>query len=227
MYHLKRQEVIALRLKGESYGKIAKILGVSKSSVSVWCRDLKLPQAIQKIIDDRIQHSRIYLVAYNQKRHESVQAENKKIRKEASQQISSLSKKELLLVGTALFWGEGYKKAENLRSPHLCFVNSDSDMIILFMRFIREVMKVSDDRIRSLIHVYPSINNKKAINFWAKITGLPKDNFCITEHISRASQGRRPYNSLPNGTLDLRINSRQEFFRIRGWLDGLIKQKKK
>jgi len=223
--HPKHQEAIVLRFKGESYGEIAKVLGVAKSSVSVWCKNLKLPVAIQKIIDARIQHSRTHLIVYNKKKQESVQAENKKIRKEAAEQISSLSERELLLVGAALFWGEGYKKAENIRSPHLCFANSDPDMIMLFMRFIREVMNISDERIRLAIHIHPNTNKKKAINFWAKITNIPKNSFRTMCHVSKASQGKRFYNSLPYGTLDLRVNSRQEFFRIRGWLDGLIKQK--
>ena len=120
--------------------------------------------------------------------------------------------------------GEGYKKAELLNSPYVCFANSDPDMVRLFMRFIREVIQAPENRIRVSIHIYPSIDEKKAINYWAKVTKLPQERFCITYQISRASKRKRPSNSLPYGTLDLRVNSRQNFYQIRGWIDGLIQQ---
>jgi len=222
--HSKHQKAIKLRLKGKSYREITKTLGVSKSSVSLWCRDLKLPIRIQKIIDAKTKNSRTNLTAYNKKRSQFIKTENKEIRKKAIKQISSLSERELLLIGASLFWGEGYKKAENLRSPYICFANSDADMIKLFMNFLRKIMKISSDRIYASVFIYPSIEEKKAINFWSKVTKLPKSRFRTTNQISRASKGKRPYNSLPYGTLDLRVNSRQEFFWIRGWIDGLIKQ---
>ncbi len=99
-------------------------------------------------------------------------------------------------------------------------------MIILFIRFLREIMRIPEEKMKPSIHLYPSTNKDKAVNFWSKITNLPKDQFKSTQQVSRASQGKKPYNLLPYGTLDLRVNSRQEFFRIRGWMDGLIDNKK-
>ncbi len=66
--HPKYQEAIELRFKGESYGEIAKLLGVAKSSVSLWCRDLKLPQSIQRILDGKLRNTRANLESYNKKR---------------------------------------------------------------------------------------------------------------------------------------------------------------
>jgi len=223
--HPQYQKALVLRLQGKSYNEIAKELSVAKSSVSQWCKNLKLPRVIQKIIESRTQAAHDQLLACNQRKHKFVQAENKRIREEAIKQISSLSRQGLLLVGTALFWGEGYKKAEQLRSPYVCFSNSDHDMVRLFMRFIREVIQAPENRIRVSIHIYPSIDEKKAINYWAKVTNLPQERFCIKRQISRASKRKRPCNSLPYGTLDLRVNSRQNFYQIRGWIDGLIRQK--
>ena len=100
--HPKYQEAIKLRFKGESYGGIAKFLGVSKSSISQWCKNLKLPRAIQKIIESRTQAAHDQLLVCNQRKHEFVQTENKEIRKNAIKQISSLSKRELLLVGRGI-----------------------------------------------------------------------------------------------------------------------------
>jgi predicted transcriptional regulator len=221
--HPKYQEAIKLRFKGEGYGTIAKSLGVSKSSVSGWCKNLKLPRAIQKIIEAKTKASHTQLAFYNQQKHQRVQEENKKIREETIKQISSLSKNDLLLIGATLFWAEGYKRAEYLRSPYVSFSNSDPDMVALFMRFLREILKVSEEKFTPYIHIHPNVNETKAINFWAKTAHIPKKKFRITRQVSRASKGKRPFNSLPYGTIDIRVRSRQNFYQIRGLLDGLIK----
>lgn len=222
--HPKYQDVIKLRRKGESYREISRGVGISKNSVSRWCKDLKLPLAVQKIIEAKTKASHTQLSAYNKHKHQIVQAENKKIIENAVNQISSLSKHELLLIGVALYWAEGYKKQDKLPTPSIDFANSDPDMIFLFLRFLREILQVPEDKLYVSIRIHPNVDEKSAINFWSQVTNIPKERFHIITQISRASQGKRPKYSLPYGTLDLRVHSRQKFFQIKGWIDGLIRQ---
>lgn len=223
--HPKYQEAIKLRKRGNGYRVIAKNLGVSKSSVSGWCKNLKLSPSAKKIIEEKIKYTKDKFAAYNRQKHKFVQAENKEIREKAIKQISSLSKYELLLIGATLYWAEGYKRQEKVPSPRVSFVNSDYGMVALFMRFLREIINVPEEKFRTSIRIHPNISERKAVNFWAKVTNLPKDRFCITRQISKASKRKRPYNSLPYGTLHLCVNTRQTFFQIMGWIDGLIRQK--
>jgi len=74
------------------------------------------------------------------------------------------------------------------------------------------------------IRIHPNIKEQSVINFWAKVTDIPKERFRITHQISRASKRKRPVNSLPYGTLRLNVNSRQKFQQIKGWIEGLIRQ---
>jgi len=222
--HPKHQEVINLRMKGISYGDIARTSGVSKNSVSRWCKNLELPLAIQKIVEAKTKASHRQLKVYNEQRHRAVQFENRQIRKDSTDQIHPLSDYELLLVGAALYWGEGYKKKPPSGSPRVAFVNSDPKMITLFLHFLRRILYIPEERILATVRIYPSINKESAIKFWSRVAGIPQKRFHITHQISRASKGKRPNNSLPYGTLALVINSRQNFFRIKGWIDGLIKQ---
>lgn len=122
-------------MSGLGYTKIAKITGVSKDSVSRWCKNLKLPPKVKRIIEERIKYTHQKFSAYNELRHQVVQAENEKIRENAAKQISSLSERELLLIGPALYWAEGYKKQEKYSNPCLSFSNSDPEMIRLFFLF--------------------------------------------------------------------------------------------
>ena len=139
-------------------------------------------------------------------------------------EIRSISKYELLLIGTALYWAEGYNRATRGKGHEICFANSNPDMIKLFLRFLREIIHVPEDKLRVKIHIYPNIDEESAINFWSQVTNMPKERFHITQQISRASKGKRPKNSLPYGTLRLDVTRFQNFFKIQGWIDGLIQQ---
>ncbi len=222
--HPKYPEVIKLRKKRQSYREIAQAVAVSKNSVSRWCKNLKLPSSAQKIIKAKTKASHDQLLAYNQRRMRVVQIENREIRQSAATGIKSFSKYELLLIGTALYWAEGWNRDITGKGHGVCFANSNPDMIKLFLRFLREIINVPEDKLRVNIHIYPNIDEKSAIKFWSNVTNIPKERFHITQQISRASKGKRPKNSLPYGTLKLDVTRRQNFFKIKGWIDGLIKE---
>ena len=223
--HPQHKEAINLRLKGRSYNEIARALDVSKGSLSLWFKDLKLPKASQKLLEEKmkiaLEHN---LFENNRRRTRNIQIENRKIRQSAKIDIKALSKYELKLMGIALYWAEGWNRDNTGKGHGMCFSNSNPDMVKLFLKFLREIIKVPEDKLRVDIHIYPSINEKSAIRFWSNVTNIPKQRFRITQQISRASKGKRPKNSLPYGTLKLDVGKRQNFFKIQGWIDGLIKQ---
>ena len=221
--HPKYQEVIKLRKKGKSYREIAKIANISKNLVSKWCKNLKLSVSAQKILEKKSNYPKELFAKYNRLKSAKAQIEHQKIKKEAASQIRPLSRYELILVGSALYWGEGYKK-ENPRASRINFANSDPAMVKLFLDFIRKNFRVPENKFKVSIRIYPNINKEEAVDFWSKITKIPKERFGVTEQISRASRGKRPKNSLPYGTLSLTINDYRKFFQIKGWIDGLIRQ---
>jgi len=220
--HPKYQRVIFLRKRGKSYREIANLADVSKNSVSRWCKNLKLPIFVQRILEKKNKQNREIFAKYNLLKHERVQKENLKITKDYLQEIHKPSKYELKLIGAALYWGEGQRR--HSRIIRIDFSNSDPGMISLFLRFLREIMQIPEERIKPAAYLHKNINKEMAIKFWSKITKIPPKRFRTTIQISRASQRKRPSNSLPYGTLHLAVNSRQKFFQIKGWIDGLIHQ---
>ena len=223
--HPKRQEAFQLRLSGKSYNEIARILDVSKGSLSLWFKDLRLSKVAQKLLEGKMRFARERgLFENNRRRTQNIKIENKEVRQIATNEIKPLSRYELLLIGAALYWAEGYNRQEKIPSPLISFGNSNPDMVVLFLRFLREVMQIPEERLRPVVQIHHNIKPKSAISFWAKITNIPKERFRVTHQTSRASKGKRPYNSLPYGTLKLDANGRQNFFEIKGWIDGLATQ---
>ena len=218
------QEAIKLRFSGKSYGEIKNLLGVSKSTLSSWLKELELPLSVKKILVKKSRVPRKQLMEFNRRRTQAIRIENKQVKQVATNQIKPLSKYELLLIGAALYWAEGYNRQDKVSSPYISFGNSSPDMVVLFLRFLREVMQISEEKLRPIVQIHKNIKPELAITFWAKITNIPKERFHITHQVSRASKGKRPYNSLPYGTFKLNVVGRQKFFQIKGWIDGLIRQ---
>lgn len=223
--HPKRQDAFKLRLAGKSYGEIAKALDVSKGSLSLWFKNLKLTRTAKKLLEEKMKITREHgLFENNRRRTQAIKVENRQVRKTAANKIKPLSKYELLLIGAALYWAEGYNKQDNVGSPNISFGNSAPDMIILFLRFLREVMQIPEEGLRPIVQIHHNVKAESAINFWSRTSGIPQKFFHITHQTSRASKGKRSPYSLPYGTLRLEVRGRQNFFRIKGWIDGLIRQ---
>ncbi|HEY5220845.1 MAG TPA: hypothetical protein VIJ29_01695 [Candidatus Paceibacterota bacterium] len=52
--------------------------------------------------------------------------------------------------------------------------------------------------------------------------GIPKDNFTKTHvGLSRSSMGKRPFDRLPHGVIQIRINSTDLFYKVMGWIEGI------
>ena len=164
------------------------------------------------------------LLEFNKMRTINIKKENEQIRSMFESKIEKLSKRELLLIGAVLYWGEGQKNFtfKKYGYPTVSFSNSDPKMIQVFIKFLESILKFSKDKMKAQIMIYPGIDPKAAIDYWYNITKIPKENIRYFVAISRASKGIRPKNLLPYGTFQLRVNRRQEFFSIKGLIDGVI-----
>lgn len=78
---------------------------------------------------------------------------------------------ELAKIGLMLWWAEGTKSGHCVQ-----FVNSSSDMIKIYMRFLNEI-GVDINRVRAKIKVMNSSQVGECQNYWSKITGIPIKNF--------------------------------------------------
>lgn len=226
----KGRRIIALRQKGKTYGEIEKILKLPKSTVAWWLRNIKISKSLREQILKRSKEKwRKNITAYNKIYAKIRSTEAAKIREgykeqgfqEISKEIKKLSQKDLKLIGLALYWAEGNKASRNQTN----FSNSDPFIIQTIMRFFREICKVSENKIKAKIHLYPQINPKKATRYWSRITGLPAVQFTKPQiQISKASKRRRNPNTLPYGTLHLNISNTELTWKIKGRIDGIIKK---
>ncbi len=222
---LLKGHAVELRQHGKSYGEIKKLLNIkSKGTLSYWFRNLELSQAAKKLLRENnlVAHQR-GLFAFNKRRTNTILAENKKLFAEAAQSIPKISQRELALIGAALYWGEGTTR-ERRANHSISFTNSDHRMIQVFMRYLREVLLIPEERVFVAIHIHPNISESEARIFWSKATKLPPARFAIYRAISSAGNFKRPKNFLPYGTMNVRVHSRQLFHKMKGYIQGIISQ---
>lgn len=216
--------VINLRKQGYSYNQISNKLDIAKSTLSYWLKDIKISKEAQSKINSRVyKKSILALIKRNKQQTALAKDRADKIRLSARKEVNSLIHNKLFLTGISLYWAEGYKKgAYGSKWKSVDFANSDPKMILLMMRFFREICKISDKKINIQILAHVNIDLDKSLRFWSKLTRIPKDQFIRTNYsVNLNSKGIRNKNTLPYGTIHVRINDVKEFFRIIGWVEGL------
>lgn len=214
-----KKQAINLRKQGKSYSEINKVLGIPKSTLSSWLKDLPLSQQIRK---DNISRAKIVwaknIINYNRLRSIDYQKNQKKLIERYSKEIPQIDKQALFWIGLALFWAEGGKREKfSVR-----FVNSDPRIIKTIMRFYREVCKVPNDKFRLRIYLHPNIKESDVVKFWSEFTEIPKNQFYKSQElISSTSKRKRNFHRLPNGTLHVYIGDAGLSKKIKGWIRGL------
>jgi len=197
MKRVLREQARQLRQAGASLNEIAQSLGVAKSSVSLWVRDIRLTQQqIAKLDGQRRQYAGQNAGAVvNRERHRAL-----RITYQEEGRTRARENRPLHLAGSMLYWAEGTKGRNGIY-----FVNSDSNMVQLFMRFLREELKVKDTEIAVRIHCHThGIAEIKRIEaYWPTLLGLPMS--CLRKtYIKQGSTTR--HNILKNGVCDIRVH---------------------
>jgi transcriptional regulator with XRE-family HTH domain len=180
------------REEGASMKNIARRLGVSVSSVSLWVRDIELLPEQRAALRNKMSGGwSANAIAARRRRSDSQRAGREVARRKA----------HLFVAGCMLFWAEG-ARARNA----VIFTNSDPEMMRLFARFLRSCYRVPDDRFAVTCNLFADhLERQREIEtFWLETLGLPSS--CLRKSTvnvySKHSQKKRR-NKLPYGTCRL------------------------
>lgn len=219
----KKEEAIALRKEGRTYSEILQRIPVAKSTLSLWLRHVGLSRVqIQRISVKKIAGQR----KGAQKRHQDRVDLQKQIYEVASKDVRSISKKELWLIGVALYWAEGSKEKEYQAGSGLLFSNSDSRMIKLYLRWLTESLHVAPTRI--VFELYVHDNRKKDLgtikNFWAHELGFSAESFKrVYFKKSIPKTKRHNIGHLYHGLVRVKVSASSTILRqVEGWIRGIV-----
>lgn len=166
-----RDRARELRLQGWTYDQIQVELGCSKSSISLWVRDLPKPER---------KRSREEAAAIARRGWEAkmrIRDEERQQTKEAAQlAVGTLSARELFLVGVGLYWAEGSKDKPYDRRENVTFVNSDPGMIRVYLAWL-DVLGVERERLRFNVMIHENAVVTGAEQYWADLVGADRSTF--------------------------------------------------
>lgn len=162
-------KAISLRKKGYSLNEVASQLGISKSSASLWLRDISLPKKARERIEQRRVKARIHAGETNR------QKTNRRIScaYEYGQEVvkaSNLTPDGLRVLCALVYWCEG---AKIRRRNTFSFSNSDPELVTMFMRLFRSGFPVNESKLRLNLHVHEYHNSNKQLQFWSNLTNIP------------------------------------------------------
>jgi hypothetical protein len=114
-------------------------LGVARSTAWLWVRHLPLDPSTERA-RAKPEHSKLMTDARWMKHRADRDAEHERVTTEAAAFVGELSEREILLLGTAIYWCEGSKSKPWRRSERIIFTNRDPHLIRLFLTFLRTVV---------------------------------------------------------------------------------------
>ena len=160
-----REEVRRLRKEeGMSIKKIANKVGVSKASVSIWVRDIELT-------DEQKLNLKPSVVAMSISNRETFKKIREKYQEEGK--IKAKENNALHIMGCMLYWAEGNKQKNSARLS-----NTDSNIIKLYVKFLRECFNVKNEDFVISIQCYTDkgITIEQIEKYWLELLSLERQN---------------------------------------------------
>lgn len=211
-----------LRSRGESIKVIAKSINVSKSTVSRWCSDIFLSETQKgNLLKNNLSKiKKGSIIASENKKKERANRVNfyKNI---GINKVGKLSSRELFLIGSALYWAEGDKKQRRV-----VFINSDPEMIVIFIRWLNICLKIPKNRLYCRVEINQMHQERSSNiqNYWADLIGIPLTQFrqpsFKKSKINKIYQNSQDY----YGSLQITVSKGTNLnYEILGYINGLIR----
>ncbi|OPG02894.1 hypothetical protein B1R27_30535 [Streptomyces sp. GKU 895] len=215
-----RDRARELRLQGWTYDQIQVELGCSKSSISLWVRDLPKPER-------REPSEQAKLAARKRWEHELAMRDEERQRTKAaaSAQFGEMSDRDLFIAGVALYWAEGSKDKVYARRENVLFVNSDPGVIQLYLAWL-DLLGVAPERLTYRVMIHMTADVESAKRYWADLVGVDVTRFqrtTIKKHNPKTV--RKNVGDDYRGCLVIRVAQGAELYRkIEGWWKGMVAQ---
>lgn len=218
----KRQAII-LRKQGKTYNEILKEVLVSKSTLSLWLREVSLakPQKQRLTAKKYAAQQRGGEVRRRMRLEEGIDIDTL-----CKKDIGRLTDRELFLVGVTLYWSEGTKKSGNRVGTMIDFANSDPAMVALFVKWLVEFAEVEKTDIQLRLHLHEGhrYREEDIKKTWSKVTGLSGTSFTKTNYKKHnPSTLRKKVDNTYIGLVSVRVKrSTRLNRRILGWIYAII-----
>jgi hypothetical protein len=207
-------EARRLRADGWSVREIEHRLNVARSSVSRWVRDIELGVEARERL---VARSRLGPIVAAERKAE--QARAVRLSHQERGRVLVHERDASYAAGCSLYWAEGEKSRNCVR-----LVNSDPEVLVYFIAFLRRHFDVANDRISVRCNLFADHQQRQREieDYWLERLALPRTSLrtSVVNHYSKYSQKKRT-NRLPYGTSELVLCSTEIVQTIYGSIQEL------
>ena len=218
MRRLEKIEARKLRKQGKSIKEIEKLIGIRRSSISMWVRGIPLTATQKKRLAGR-GHS----LEVTEKRRETRLSNERRIRIKLLEQglrnVETMQDIDLFALGIGLYWGEGSKT----QRATIELSNTDPRIIQVHVLFLRKICGFPMSKIHGHVGLHSHLAIRKAERYWSKVSGIPLRQFQKTS-MQRSKSGKGERDHLPFGTFSVGVYDTVARIRLEGWIQGIYKR---
>ncbi len=161
-----------LRKTGFSLKEISDKLNISKSTSSLWLRNIDLSLKAQQRLQKRKIFGQYKTILVRKNKRDKCQ---KELNKQSSLLLDQFSLDQRLskILCSLIYFCEGAKRSDTL----VTIINSDPNLIALFLALFRKSFNISEEKFRVIMHLHEYHDENKQKMYWSKITGIVTSQF--------------------------------------------------
>jgi len=180
---VKKESAIKLRKKGKSYRDIENILGVNRSTLSGWLKNIKLTKEQKSKLHNN------WLNALVTARKKAVLWHNKgkndrreKARQEVEKFVSNIDidKNIQEIILATIYLAEGGKTEDSFS-----LANSNQKILLGVVNLLRKVFVIDESKFRCCLHLRKDQDENILKTFWSKTLSIPESKFYKTQFDKR------------------------------------------
>jgi hypothetical protein len=122
--------------------------------------------------------------------------------------------KDLLLAGLMLYWAEGSRKNKHT----IQMANLDHRLILLFIKFLRRICGVKEEKICLNIQLYRKFNKEETKNYWSRILKVPKRFIAVNIHSDVRSKPTKQWSRYGIARIEVRNT------KLKSWIDVALER---
>jgi len=212
-----QSRAIALRKKGVSIREIQKKLHISRSSASIWVRDVKLSKVqIKNLYTNKTNGGLKGSYIASQNKIKDRLRLTKKIKDEGVREIGKLTKRDKFIAGIALYFGEGNKMDKSV-----AVTNANPYAMKFLVEWLKEFCKVPTAKLRMNLYIHDNLSEPYARKYWSALLGIPKSQFTksyiVKNNLKRFRKSKHRFGVLRVTVSDVNLHR-----RIMGWISGVF-----
>lgn len=167
-----KEKARQLRKQGYSYGQLVKSIGISRSTLYEWIKDIKSPTRYAQI-GRKAWIKEIQLLAAEAKRKQR-QEYITNFRRDAASELETLVIDRLFarILLSLLYWAEGTKTRGVVR-----FANTDPKLVLLFVTLLRRSFDLEEQKFRIALYLHWYHKEKEIKRYWSTLLHIPETQF--------------------------------------------------